>query len=82
MALWWIGNVVLIGVVLPVVIVLLKGVLQAGMAVRRQCDAIAGVGATMVQDLNPVIELVTTESFISSTTAGLAAYGGALDRIL
>ena len=82
MAIWWIGNIVLIAVVLPIVVVLLKGVLQAAMAIRKQADAIASMGAVMVHDLDSVIELVTTESFVSQTTAGLTAYGGALDRIL
>lgn len=82
MALWWIGNVVLLMVIAPVVVYLLSGVLRAALNVRRAVDDIAVVGAKMVSDLEPVPELVKTESYVSQTTAGLARYGTALDEIL
>jgi len=82
MALWWIGNIVLLAVIAPVVVVLLLRVLGAAQTIRRTAGDIAGVGSAMVADLDPVIELVATESYITQTTQGLVRYGQALDEIL
>ncbi len=82
MALWWIGNVVLLVVIAPVVVLLLYGVLASARNVRRALDDIAEVGTMMVADLEPVTELVETDRYVSKTTKGLARYGAALDEIL
>ena len=71
MALWWIGNAVLLLVIAPVVVVLLLRVLGTAKTVRRTVGDIAGVGATMVDDLGSVPELIKTESYVSQTTQGL-----------
>ena len=82
MTLWWIGNLVLLVVITPVVIFLLLGVLKSAATVRRRLDDIAVVGQTMVADLEPVPQLVTTVSLVNETTAGLTRYGNALNEIL
>ncbi len=82
MILWWIGNLVLLLVIAPVVIFLLRGVLDAAKTVRRTLNDIGQVGGQMVADLEPVPELVKTLSYVSQTTDGLARYGAALDEIL
>lgn len=82
MAIWWIGNLVLIVVILPVVVVLLVSVIRAAARVRHSMDAIHRVGGAMVGDLDAVPELATTDQLVSQTTAGLARYGAALDKIL
>ncbi len=82
MTLWWIGNVVLLVVIAPVVVFLLSGVLDAARTVRRAVDGLGTVGAKMVSDLEPIPELLKTESYVSQTSAGLARYGAALDEVL
>jgi sensor histidine kinase regulating citrate/malate metabolism len=82
MVIWWIGNIVLLVVIAPVVVLLLFSVLKAALTVRRAVDDIATVGAKMVSDLEPVPELIKTENYVSQTTAGLSRYGAALDEIL
>ncbi|MBA2263009.1 MAG: hypothetical protein H0W03_10125 [Solirubrobacterales bacterium] len=82
MALWWIGNVVLLVVIAPVVVFLLVGVVKAALAVRHALDNIAEVGTMMVADLEPVSDLVQTDRYVIQTTKGLARYGTALDEIL
>jgi len=82
MTLWWIGNAVLLVIIAPVVVVLLYGVLDAARTVRRAVDGLATVGTKMVSDLEPVPELLKTESYVSQTSAGLARYGTALDEVL
>lgn len=82
MIIWWIGNIVLLAVIAPVVVFLLRGVLGATLTVRGAVDDVAVVGTKMVSDLEPVPELLKTESYVGQTTAGLARYGAALDEIL
>jgi len=82
MFLAWIGLLALVVVVVPVVVFLLYGVLKSALAVRRATDDIVEVGTAMVADLQPVPELLKTENMVGQTTAGLARYGAALDKIL
>lgn len=82
MILWWIGNVVLIAVIAPVVVILLRAVLVSARTVGGALEDVAGVGGAMVDDLAPVPQLVTTVSLVNETTTGLTRYGAALDKIL
>ncbi|HXZ65969.1 MAG TPA: hypothetical protein VEH05_14600, partial [Streptosporangiaceae bacterium] len=54
MVLWWIGNVILLVVILPVVIYLLNRVLAALERIRRATDDILGGGVALVGELTPV----------------------------
>jgi hypothetical protein len=82
MTLWWIGNVVLALVVLPVVIYLLNGVLTAARSIPPSIDGIAAAAAAGSKDLDAAALLLTTEDQVKQTVAGLANYGGSLDVIL
>ncbi|MGI8593021.1 MAG: hypothetical protein ACR2ML_01385 [Solirubrobacteraceae bacterium] len=82
MALWWIWNIVLLAVVVPVVLLLLTRVVISAVRVRKKLDDIAVVGAAMVVDLGAINELPTTDYLVGQTMAGLAQYGAALDEIL
>ena len=82
MTLWWIGNVVLLVVVLPVVVYLLRGVLDAARSIVPSVQKIADVAAAGSQDLDATALLLTTQQQVTSTVAGVANYGGSLDVIL
>ena len=82
MTLWWIGNAVLILVVLPVVVYLLNGVLQAARSIVPSVQQIAEVTASASQDLDHAALLVTTQDQVAQTIAGVAEYGGSLDVII
>jgi hypothetical protein len=82
MTLWWIGNVVLLLVVLPVVVYLLRGVLAAARSIVPSVREIAEVTAAGSKDLDAVPLLLTTQHQVEQTVAGLADYGGSLDVIL
>ncbi len=82
MILWWIGNLILLFVVAPVVVVLLKGVLVAAKSIVGPVQTIVTVGAAASVDLEPIYNLLTTQTAVMKTVAGLAAYGGSLDIIL
>jgi hypothetical protein len=78
----WVAALVLLLVVLPIVVVLLKGVLDAANSIVPSVQGIASVAAAGSADLDAVPLLLTTKSQIEQTVAGLADYGGSLDTIL
>jgi hypothetical protein len=82
MTVWWIGNVVLLVVVLPVVVYLLHGVLKAARSIVPSVRQIADVAAAGSKDLDAVPLLLTTQDQVRQTVAGVADYGGSLDVII
>ena len=82
MTLWWIGDVALLVVVLPVVVYLLRGVLEVARSIVPSVQAIAAVAARGSKDLDAAALLVTTQDQATQTIAGVANYGGSLDVIL
>jgi len=82
MIFWWVGNIVLIFVVAPVVLVILKGVLKAAQSVVPNIQAIATVAAAASRDLDAVPMLLTTQASVIKTVEVVANYGGSLDVIL
>jgi hypothetical protein len=82
MTLWWIGDVVLLVVLLPVVVYLLNGVLKAAQSIVPSVRQIATVAAAGSKDLDAAALLVTTQSQVEQTVAVVANYGGSLDVIL
>jgi hypothetical protein len=82
MTLWWIGDIVLLVVVLPVVIYLLNGVLKAARSIDPSVRRIADVAAAGSRDLDAVPLLLTTQDQVRQTVAGVANYGGSLDVII
>jgi hypothetical protein len=82
MTLWWIGDVVLLVVLLPVVVYLLNGVLKAAQSIVPIVRQIATVAAAGSKDLDSAALLLTTQDQVARTVAGVANYGGSLDIIL
>jgi hypothetical protein len=82
MTLWWIGDIVLLVVVVPVVLYLLNGVLTASKSIVPSVRQIAGVTAAASKDLDAVPLLLTTQEQVRQTVAGVANYGGSLDVII
>jgi hypothetical protein len=80
--LWWIGNALLLLVVLPVVIYLLKGVLDAARGIVPSIDRIAAAAHAGSKDLDAVPLLLTTQSQVKTTVEVVAGYGGSLDVII
>jgi hypothetical protein len=82
MTLWWIGDIVLLVVILPVVVYLLRGVLEAAKSIVPTVRGIATVAAAGSKDLDAAALLLTTQDQATQTVAGVANYGGSLDVIL
>jgi hypothetical protein len=82
MIIWWIGNAVLLLVVLPVVIYLLRGVLEAARSIVPSVQRISTVAAAGSKDLDAAALLLTTQDQVQQTIAVAANYGGSLDVII
>jgi hypothetical protein len=82
MTLWWIGNALLLLVVLPVVVYLLKGVLDAARSVQPSVRRIADAADAGSKDLDAVPLLLTTQDQVRQTVEVVANYGGSLDVIV
>jgi len=78
----WLGAIVLLVVIVPVVVYLLNGVLQAARSIVPAVEGIAAVAAAGSKDLDAAALLLTTQDQVTQTVAGLANYGGSLDVIL
>jgi len=78
----WLAAIVLLVVVLPLVVYLLNGVLQAARSIVPTVEGIAAVAAAGSRDLDAAALLLTTRDQVTQTVAGLADYGGSLDVIL
>jgi hypothetical protein len=82
MTLWWIGNAVLLLVIVPVVVILLRGVLNAAKETSQAVDGLRPVAEAASSDLDAVELLNTTQEQVSQTVTVVANYGGSLDTIL
>ncbi len=82
MTLWWIGNVVLIAVVLPVVVLILWRVMAAVREIGAHAAGIVTVAKSIDGKLDAVGNLVRSQHQIRETRRGLERYGAALDKIL
>lgn len=82
MALWWIGNAVLAAVVLPVVVVLLRGVLAPVKEIKATSSALAHAAPALLTDLDDLGEVVETQRLVHEAAGGIVRYGNALGDIL
>jgi hypothetical protein len=83
MALWWIGNVILLLVIVPVLVALLNRVLAALERIRGAADEVAVAGTTLVAELEPVPELLAeTDRTIHAVATGATRYAGSVAKLL
>jgi len=83
MILWWIGNAVLLLVVVPVVIFLLNRVLAAVERIRHATDGILSGGVALVGELDGVAAaLATTDATVNEISVGAVRYAGSVAKLL
>ena len=83
MVLWWIGNVILLVVVVPVLIWLLNRVLAALERIRGASDEILAGGVALIGELDEVPELLaTTDDTIKEVANGAVRYAGSVAKLL
>jgi hypothetical protein len=83
MVLWWIGNVILLVVVLPVVIYLLNRVLAAVERIRAATDNVLAGGVALIGELNGLPEaLAVTDETVKEVSVGAVRYAGSVAKLL
>ena len=83
MVLWWIGNVILLVVVLPVVIYLLNRVLAALERIRAATDNVLAGGVALIGELNGLPEaLAVTDTTVREVSVGAVRYAGSVAKLL
>jgi hypothetical protein len=83
MVLWWIGNVILLVVVLPVVIFLLNRILAALERIRGAADNILAGGVALIGELNGLPEaLAVTDETVKEVSVGAVRYAGSVAKLL
>jgi hypothetical protein len=83
MVLWWIGNAVLLLVVLPVVIFLLNRLLAAVERIRGAGDEILSGGVALVGELDGVPDgLARTDAVVGEVAVGAVRYAGSVAKLL
>ncbi|MGI9185511.1 MAG: hypothetical protein ACR2GZ_11230 [Solirubrobacteraceae bacterium] len=82
MILEWIGDAILLVVLLPVVVYLLRGVLNAASSIVPSAREIAAATQAGSRDLDATALLLTTQEQVKQTITAAADYGGSLDVIL
>jgi hypothetical protein len=82
MILYWIGSLLVLLVVFPIVVYLLRGVLQAAAGIAPSVERIAAAATAGSQDLDAVPLLLTTQDQVAKTVETVADYGGSLDVIV
>jgi len=83
MALWWIGDAVLLLVVVPVLVALLNRVLAALERIRGAADDILAGGVALAGELDGVPEaLAKTDQTIQDVAVGATRYAGSVGKLL
>jgi hypothetical protein len=83
MALWWIGNIVLLLVIAPVLVALLNRVLAALERIRGASDNILAGGVILIGELNEVPDLLAkTDTTIREVSVGAVRYAGSVSKLL
>lgn len=81
MALWWIGNLIFVGVIIPVVVVLLNNLMEPIVEIRRYADDVLEHGVLLIAALDAVDELENTRDLLATASQGIGAYGAALKQL-
>jgi hypothetical protein len=69
-------------VVIPVVLMLLRHLMQPVTRIGHEADAILAGGVTIASQLDLLAGLGPTQQSVKKIRAGVLAYGAALDKIL
>jgi hypothetical protein len=83
MTLWWIGNGILLLVVVPVLVALLNRVLAALERIRGAADDILAGGVALTGELDNVPEMLAeTDGTIKDVSIGAVRYAGSVGKLL
>lgn len=81
MILWWIGNILLIAVIIPVVVVILNKVIEPATHIRTYAEDICDHVEQFPPHLESLQELGRTRELTRHIRGDLERYGRALDGL-
>ncbi|MDP8958870.1 MAG: hypothetical protein M3N51_06645 [Actinomycetota bacterium] len=79
---WWIGNLVLLLVVIPLVAVLAQRIVRHGLEIKAYAADILEHGVGLSGNLDPVPDLAETRELVGQARHGVERYGSALTPLL
>ncbi len=80
---WWIGNAILLLVVVPVLVALLNRVLAALERIRGATDDILAGGVALTGELDDLPEmLAVTDGTVRDVSTGAVRYAGSVGKLL
>ena len=83
MALWWIGNALLLLVVVPELVAVLNRVLSAAERIRAAADDTLAGGVALIGEVDRAAELLaTTDEMIAEVANGAVRYAGSVAKLL
>lgn len=82
MWLWWIGNALILLVVVPLVIFLANRVIRPAVEIQHASDDILEHGVILTEHLVPVPALIETDASIGGITGEAVRYVTALRRMV
>jgi len=83
MTLWWIGNAVLLVVIVPVLVALLNRVLAALERIRGAADSTLAGGVALIGNLADTPDLLAvTDRTVAEVSQGAVRYAGSVAKLL
>lgn len=82
MVLWWLANVIILIVVVPLVVLLANRVIRPAAEIQSYSDDILEHGVKLTGHLVPVPALIETDSTITKITGEAVRYVTALRRVV
>jgi hypothetical protein len=80
---WWIGNIILLFVVLPIVAVLMRRIVTPVDEIRKTVDEILFHGVVLTKELNNVPELLAvTDGAVKEIATGATDYVTRVGRLM
>jgi hypothetical protein len=80
-ALWWIGDLVFLAVIVPVVVIILNSVLRPAIEIVKYADDIAEHGAILASELDGMSVLERTPDLVREVRESLERYGEAVEGV-
>lgn len=83
MTLWWLGNIILLVIVVPVLVALLSRLLGALERIRSASNDILAGGVAVIGDLDTTPDLLAdTDATIADVADGAVRYAGSVSKLL
>lgn len=83
MILWWLGNLIMLFVVLPIVVVLVNRIVAPIVRIRKTVDDILENGVELTGDLDNVAPLlVDTDRIVNEVSIGATRYVKGVAQLL